>query len=170
MRQLAPISPAIHLGAERLLVIGAGRMTAEDERPAGDAYPTLAQVAGHALSSIFLDGLSVDLERMVRINRTVSLIPEDVRRAHGMSLRPIEVLHISPSQRLDHLAADHAGALPWPVRGLLRGIGAMNRGGGALTSYLLFERSYTEALIALGHADTLARRKEVIAFLNPDYT
>jgi NTE family protein len=167
MRQLAPISPAIHLGAERVLVIGAGHMAAEGERPEGDAYPTLAQVAGHALSSIFLDGLSVDIERMVRVNRTLSLIPEEVRQAHGLALRPIEVLHISPSQRLDHLAAQHAAALPWPVRTLLRGIGATNGSGGALTSYLLFEQPYTQALIALGYADTLARRKEVTAFLNP---
>jgi NTE family protein len=170
MRQLAPISPAIHLGAERVLVIGAGRHASEGERPLGERYPTLAQIAGHALSSIFLDSLSVDLERMIRINRTLSLIPEETRRSHGLSLRRIEILHISPSQRLDHLAASHAKALPWPVRTLLRGIGAMNRAGGALTSYLLFERPYTEALIELGYADTMARREEVAAFLNPDYT
>ena len=72
---------------------------------------------------------------------------------------------IAPSQRLDHLAARHAQALPWPVRTLLRGIGAMNANGGALTSYLLFERAYTRALIELGHADTLARSDEVRRFL-----
>jgi NTE family protein len=68
MRQVAPVSPAIHLGADRILVIGAGRMADENERPAGRAYPSLAQIAGHALSSIFLDSMSVDLERMNRIN------------------------------------------------------------------------------------------------------
>jgi NTE family protein len=168
MRQLAPISPAIHLGADRVLVIGAGRMAAEGERTHGDKYPTLAQIAGHALSSIFLDTLSVDLERMIRINRTLSMIPNDAQHQHHLALRPVDVLHIFPSQRLDHLAAKHARALPWPVRALLRGIGAMNRSGGALTSYLLFERPYTEALIELGYADTLARRDEIKAFLNPE--
>ncbi|MGE5468913.1 MAG: patatin-like phospholipase family protein [Ignavibacteria bacterium] len=168
MRQLAPLSPAIHLGADRVLVIGAGRMAAEGERAHAEGYPTLAQIAGHALSSIFLDTLSVDLERMVRINRTVSLIPEHTRQAHGVVLRPIELLHISPSQRLDHLAAEHVRALPRSVRALLHGLGATNRTGGALTSYLLFERPYTEALIRLGYADTLARREEVAAFLSPD--
>jgi NTE family protein len=165
MRQLVPISPAIHLGADRIVVIGAGGTSAEKARPQGERYPSLAQIAGHALSSIFLDGLAVDLERMVRINRTLSLIPEEVRHERGLALRSIDLLHISPSQRLDHLAARHAKALPWPVRVLLRGIGAMNRNGGALASYLLFERPYTEALIALGYADTMARRTEVKAFL-----
>ena len=165
MRQVAPVSPAIHLGADKILVIGAGRMTEENVRPRAEIYPSLAQIAGHALSSIFLDSMSVDLERMGRINKTVSLIPEDVRREKGMNLRPIEVLTIAPSQRLDHLAARHAQVLPWAVRLMLRGIGAMNRNGGALISYLLFERAYTKALIDLGYADTLARRDEVRRFL-----
>lgn len=166
MRQLAPISPAIHLGADRIVVIGAGRMATEKERPRGDHYPSLAQIAGHALSSIFLDSLSVDLERMIRINRTLGQIPAEVRRERGIALRPIDVLVIAPSQRLDHLAARHAKALPWPVRALLRGIGAMGRNGGALTSYLLFEPPYTQALIELGYQDTIARRDEVASFLN----
>ena len=166
MRQVAPVSPAIHLGADKILVIGAGRMADENARPSGEAYPSLAQIAGHALSSIFLDSMSVDLERMSRINNTVSLIPEAVRREKGVSLRPIEVLTIAPSQRLDHLAARHARALPWSVRVMLRGIGAMNQNGGALTSYLLFEQPYTRALIELGYADTWARRDEVRRFLD----
>jgi NTE family protein len=141
-------------------------MAHESERPRGTTYPSLAQIAGHALSSIFLDSMSVDLERMNRINNTLSLIPEAVRRDTGMTLRPIEVLTIAPSQRLDHLAARHARALPWPVRVMLRGIGAMNPNGGALTSYLLFEQSYTRALIDLGYADTVARRDEVLRFLD----
>ena len=167
MRQVAPISPAIHLGADKILVVGAGRMsTAEGGREHSDHYPSLAQIAGHALSSIFLDSLYVDLERAKRINHTLSLIPEQIRQEQGTSLRPIEVLVISPSERLDHLAASHAKSLPWPVRTLLRGLGALNKQGGALTSYLLFESSYTRALIDLGRRDTQARRDEVLAFLD----
>jgi NTE family protein len=166
---LAPVSPAIHLGAEKILVVGAGRMTEDTERPEVSGYPSLAQVAGHTLSSIFLDSLWMDLERIGRINQTLSLIPESVRQANGTGLRPINVLVINPSERLDHLAAQHAAALPWPVRALLRGIGAMNRNGGALTSYLLFEPAYTGALIELGYRDAMGRKDEVLAFLaHPD--
>lgn len=166
MRQLAPISPAIHLGADKILVIGAGHMAQEDERPAEEAgYPSLAQIAGHTLSSIFLDSLWMDLERMNRINQTVSMIPEERRQQNGSNLRPIDVLVISPSQRLDHLAALHSKALPWPVRAMLRGLGAMNRSGGALVSYLLFEPPYVQALIDLGYGDTMARKDEVRDFL-----
>lgn len=165
MRQLAPISPAVHLGAERVLVIGAGRVSIDNERALQESYPSLAQVAGHTLSSIFLDSLYVDLERLTRINNTLSLIPEAVRKEKGLTLRPIETLVISPSQRLDTLAARHAQALPVAVRALLRGLGAMNRRGGALTSYLLFEPEYTGALIELGYADTIMRKSEVLQFL-----
>lgn len=169
MRQSAPIAPAIHLGAERILVIGAGRM----HEPKGDAaadptptYPTLAQIAGHALSNIFLDALAVDVERVQRINQTLTLIPEE-KRLHS-ALRPIELLVIAPSQRLDAVAARHVGDLPRPVRAMLGALGVTSNmadvRGAALASYLLFEASYTQELIALGRADTLAMRGEICAF------
>ena len=80
VRQIAPISPALHLGADRVLVVGTGRQTADQSRARSNVYPSLAQVAGHALNSIFLDGLSVDLERLERINRTLRLIPRGEAR------------------------------------------------------------------------------------------
>ncbi len=165
MRHLAPISPAIHLGAEKILIVGAGRKHELQERRTESAYPSLAQIAGHALSSIFLDSLAVDIERMQRINRTLAAIPPDVRQGSGLPLRPVGSLIIAPSERLDRIAADHANALPRPVKLLLGSLGAMNRRGGALTSYLLFEKPYTRALIDLGYADTLARDSEVGDFL-----
>lgn len=165
MRQLAPISPAIHLGAERIFIVGASRQNEQQDRRRVDSYPTLAQIAGHTLSSIFLDGLAVDIERMQRINRTLLAIPPEVREQAQLPLRPLKTLIISPSERLDRIAAEHAAALPTPVRLLLRGIGAMNRHGGALTSYLLFERPFTRKLIDLGYADTMARDTEVGDFL-----
>ena len=169
MRQSAPIAPAIHLGADRILVIGAGRM----HEPKNDAaanptpnYPSLAQIAGHALSNIFLDALSVDVERVQRINQTLSLIPEE-KRAHS-ALRPIELLVIAPSQRLDAVAARHVGDLPTPVRTMLGALGVTSNmadvRGAALASYLLFEAGYTQEQMALGRADTLAMRAQVCQF------
>src|SRR5512134_2660770 len=168
MRQTAPISPAVHLGAQKVLVIGAGRMHEPPGRRVENnaAYPSLAQIAGHALSNIFLDALAVDVERMRRINHTLSLLPETARSQ--TALRPIDVLVIAPSQRLDDLAAEYQHELPVPVRTLLRGMGVTGKGrdarGAALASYLLFEQPYTRALMALGEADAMARRDEVVAF------
>ncbi len=169
MRQSAPLSPAIHLGAKRLLVIGAGRMHEPQGRRTPDqGYPSLAQIAGHALSSIFLDALAVDIERMQRINRTLSLMPAESRKYSP--LQPIECLVISPSQRLDDLAAKHVEDLPKPIRLLLRAVGVQQGQGqgAALASYLLFEAPYTQALMALGEQDTLAQKERVLAFFGWD--
>lgn len=164
MRQLAPISPAIHLGADRILVIGSGRLV-EEGRQRTEGYPSLAQIAGHALSSIFLDGLSVDLERLQRINITAGAMSPEQRAAAGIYLRPIEALVISPSQRLDAIAGRNRESLPLSLRTVLRGVGAMRRDGSTLLSYLLFEPSFTQALMELGYKDTMDRRSEVAAFL-----
>lgn len=165
MRQLAPLSPAIHLGAERLFIVGAGRKNEHQERRRVDAHPSLAQIAGHALSTIFLDSLSVDIERMQRINRTLDAIPTDIRKESAIPLRSIQSLIISPSERLEHIASDHVNALPWSMKMMLGGIGGMSRRSGTLASYLLFEKPYTQALIDLGYSDTMARSTEVGDFL-----
>jgi NTE family protein len=169
MRQTAPVAPAIHLGADRILVVGAGRMSEPRDtltRAAPTSYPSLAQIAGHAMSSIFLDALAVDIERIRRINQTLNLIPREARQASA--LKPVELLVISPSERLDQLAAQHAGALPHAVRALLSGLGASpsqaDVKGGALTSYLLFEAVYTRELMKLGREDTLKQEDEVCRF------
>jgi NTE family protein len=167
MRQLAPISPAVHLGAERILVIGAGRLQ-DEGRQRADAYPSLAQIAGHAMSSIFLDSLAVDLERLERINRTVGKMSPVQRAAAGVRLRPIETLVISPSRRIDTIAGRHRGSLPRALRVVLGGIGGMRRSGSTLLSYLLFEPAFTRALMELGYEDTMARRDEVGDFLRTD--
>jgi len=169
MRQSAPISPAIHLGASRIMVVGAGRVhepKSEAHLHNNSSYPSLAQIAGHALSSIFLDSLAVDVERVRRINQTLSLVPPEARS--GSALRPVELLVISPSQRLDAIAARHVGDLPPAVRTMLGGVGVSSdkadAKGAALASYLLFERRFTQELMALGYADAQRQQSEVCAF------
>ncbi|ATE58822.1 patatin-like phospholipase family protein [Thauera sinica] len=164
MRQLAPVSPAIHLGADRILVIGAGRL-AEEGRQRAEGYPSPAQIAGHALSSIFLDTLAVDLERLERINRIVGGLGPEQRKAVASGLRPIETLVISPSRRIDTIAARHRKEVPPLLGAVLRGVGAMRRDGSTLLSYLLFEPGFIRALMDLGYGDAMARREEVADFL-----
>ena len=166
MRQIAPVSPALHLGADRLLVIGVGRQLQPNaERIQGGSYPTLAQIAGHALNSIFLDSLEVDLERLQRINRTLELIPADVRRQTGYPLRQVHFRMITPSEEPEKIAAEFAQELPRTIRILLSTVGGTRRSGSNLLSYLLFEKSYCRALIKLGYKDTMARKEDLLAFL-----
>jgi NTE family protein len=166
MRQIAPVSPALHLGADRLLVIGVGRQLQHKfERVKSDVYPSLAQIAGHALNSIFLDALEVDLERLQRINRTIEMIPEEVLERTHYPLRPVEFRLLSPSEELEKIASGHAGELPRTIRALLYFVGGLRRSGSNLLSYVLFEKSYCRALIQLGYKDTMAKKDDLLGFL-----
>jgi NTE family protein len=167
VRQIAPISSSLHLGADKVMLVGAWHADDEAERRSkSESYPTLAQIAGHALDSIFLDGLEVDLERVQRINETVRLIPEELRAATDM--RHIEVLVITPSQPLEKIAERYIPRLPWTIRLLLRAVGVMHRSGANLVSYLLFDKHFCRALIELGYQDALKRRDEIVKFLGCD--
>ena len=167
MRQIAPVSPALHLGADRVLIVGTGRQSAADQnRARSNVYPSIAQIAGHALNSIFLDSLMVDIERLERINRTVKLVPPERLSESGLQLRPVKVLFITPSQPLERIAARFVHELPGTVRFVLRPTGALNRSGSNLASYLLFEESFCRALIDLGYQDTMAREAEVRGFFD----
>ncbi len=167
MRQMAPVSPALHLGADRVVVVTTARIRNDPpERTRGTVYPSLAQIAGHMMNSIFLDSLAVDIERLERINRTVSCVPPDVLQRTGLTLHHVDVLVLAPSVPLETIALKHVRNLPWTIRFLLRTIGAMRRAGSTFASYLLFERGYCNELIDLGYRDTLERREEVQAFLD----
>ena len=166
MRQIAPISPALHLGADRLLIIGVGRqLQRQPDRVRTVSYPSLAQIAGHALNSIFLDSLEVDLERLQRINRTIQVIPREVLQQSRYPLHHVDFRVLSPSEELEKIASQHAGELPLTIRTLLYTVGGLRRSGSTLLSYLLFERSYCRALIQLGYRDTVARKDDLLAFL-----
>jgi NTE family protein len=162
----APLSPAIHLGAERIVAIGirSSEVPAEVLPPGGIAEPpTPAEIGGVLLNAVFLDSLDSDAERLMRINATLSAMSEAQRRAQP--LRQIPLLVLQPSVDLGALAIEQYRELPWALRYLLRGIGADGRRGWNLLSYLAFEPVYVGRLIELGYRDTLARRAELETFL-----
>lgn len=165
LRQLSPISPSLHLGAERVLVIGVGGQSPRHPREKTVAYPSIAQVVSHIMNSSFVDSLESDIERLTRINRTLTLIPEEVYRRET-TLRPVEVMVISPpAEVLDAIAMRHARLLPKSIRLFVRGSGATHRSGSGVLSYLLFEAPYCRDLMELGYHDGCGRREELRRFL-----
>jgi len=171
MRQLAPISPALHLGADKVLIIGVRKaITDEPKRVSTTNYPPFAQIAGHALNSIFVDSLDVDLERLLRINETLKLIPPAAFKEKNILLRPIEAMMISPSEGINEIAQKYAHTLPWIMRYLYRAIGAMSPNGSTLLSYVLFEAPFCQALIKLGYNDTLQQKDELLKFIGVQST
>jgi len=166
MRQMAPLSPALHLNADRILVIGNQRSDEKLlERKLYDEYPSFAQIAGHILDSIFLDSLEADLERLRRINKTVDNIPTRTLKKNEIPLRKIEAMVIAPSIDIGELAHDFVHELPMTIRYLLRGIGAYRKQGSALASYLLFEKGYCRELIRLGYNDAMQDKDMLVQFL-----
>jgi NTE family protein len=166
MRQATPLSPAVHLGAERILVVGT-RDEAPRERGDSeiDSYPSLGRVAGYMLDALFMDGLSADLERLTRINLMLEQVPGSSIAGDTGELRQIDAMVILPSEDIREIAARHVHEMPRSMRILLRGLGAMNRGGMQLASYLMFESGYTRELIRLGYRDAISRRDELEAFM-----
>ena len=168
IRQMAPVSPALHLGASRIFVIGTAILVKDvASRSRSDTYPSLAQIAGHAMSSIFLDSLVMDLELLQRVNSTIALVDRERLKASGMPLQHIDFCVACPDTPLEGLAHKHVGNLPASIRVLMRSIGAMRKGGAALASYLLFDKSYCRALIEMGYENTIKRRDELAIFFDP---
>lgn len=168
VRQISPLSAALHLGARNLLIVAVGQFAgqARSNNHVPVAYPSFAQTAGHALSSIFLDNLGADVERLLQMNEVVDLLSPAVLAEHGLALRRVNALVLAPSRDLGALAATYAERLPRGVRTLLHGFGSTQGTGSNLVSYLLFDRDYVDALLELGRADALSRRDEIEAFLD----
>jgi len=163
MRESAPLSPALHLGANRLLIIGVRNTTPDSAPLAGDVipYPSIGQITGYMLDTLFMDSLDADIERMNRINHTLSATPDKRLELDDTTLRPIEFLTISPSRDVREIAQRHAGNFPRSVRILLKGLGALTQEGRPLVSYLLFESGFCRELMELGYRDGLAAEAEI---------
>jgi NTE family protein len=170
MRQATPLSPAIHLGAERILVIGVRDEIADKQPDAATmpAYPSFAQIAGYMLDTLFMDGLYSDLERMTRINQLIDAVSEAHHGGVLDAFRPLDTMVIVPSEDLRVIAERYHRELPFAIRAMLRGISGKRPSENRLLSYLLFEKSYTRELIELGYRDAMQVRDELYAFINGD--
>lgn len=167
MRQATPLSPAVRLGAGRLLVIGV-RNEEPDPVPGRDEvvpFPSFGRIAGYMLDALLMDGLSSDLERLARLNQIVNGQPGKVLTGDFEGLRSIDTLIMMPSQDIRDIALRHLHEMPRPVRILMRSLGALNYGGRQLVSYLLFESGYTRELISLGYSDAMERRQQIDDFM-----
>ena len=167
MRQVAPTSPALHLGAARIIVIGVTR-TAVEQRGATEPgqTPSLAAIGGHMLANVFADGMASDLEKVRLVNAAVRQIPPAARPLSPVPLRLVDLLSISPGVSLEGIAGNYLERLPWALRRTLAGSGAASGGTAGLASYLLFDRDFCRELIALGRRDGEARIDEIRAFLS----
>ena len=163
IRNTAPLSPAIHLGADRILAIGVRQAGLPPEKAAAArrAPPTIAQIAGALLDAVMLDAIEVDVEHSGRVNASV------LAAATGDPRHPfrwIDVLWLSPTLEFGELAAELAEHIPGVVRYLMRGLGP-DEATTELASYLLFDGAFCRRLIEVGRADVAARRDEIREFL-----
>lgn len=174
MRQLSPLSPAIHFGARRVLVIGVGQPQRAGMGGRGHDEPTAGTIAGHAMASVFHDTLQSDVEQAHRVSETLAKLPPEL--AAALPYHPVDVLALQPSFSLDELAQKHINSLPVSTRNTLIGLGALDASRGAagsaaaLASYLLFEADFIQALIELGTADAWRRKDELMTFFNSPLT
>ena len=167
MRQVTPLSPAMHLGARKILVVGVG----QPERPglvAGQAAPhergpTLGSMAGHVMASVFHDTLQADVEQTLRVTQTINRLPREA--AAAMPYKAIDVLAVAPSRSLDALAQKFTRELPTAIRHALAALGMLKGSGGTLASYLLFEPGFVQSLIEMGESDAMAQKEELLEMI-----
>ncbi|ALO42795.1 patatin-like phospholipase family protein [Pseudoalteromonas phenolica] len=164
VHQLSPLSPSIHLGADKIFIIGVEQPKRHREVGYEPHFPGVSTVAGHLLDGVFADTLHSDLERLQRVNRTIGLLPTNAKNKHK-ELKQISTLVINPTQNFNELAAECYESMPLAVRALLRTIGVKKHSESSLPSYLMFEKAYTRRLIEFGYQDGLNRLDEIRDFL-----
>ena len=163
MRQIAPTSPALHLGATRIFVIGVTRTLTEQRGAEPGQRPTLAAIGGQLLANIFTDGMASDLEKVRLVNAAVRQIPDEARLRSPVPLRNVDLFSINPSTSLEGIARRYTDRLPRSLRRALGG--TVNGSGAGMASYLLFARDFCRELIELGRRDARDRADEISAFL-----
>jgi NTE family protein len=161
LRNYAPLSPALHLGANKIFVIGVVK-TNKPRAVKEHHYPSLVRILGMVLNAALLDASHVDYQVSQRINELMHLIP------HGKQpMKMVDIFMMSPSQDLGEIAMEYSHQLPKMIKYLLREMGTKKEGADIL-SYLLFTPDFNKAIIKLGKQDIKARRDEVVTFLKSD--
>jgi NTE family protein len=163
IRLTAPLSPAVHLGARKIMAISTRYMRSAEEAdyPAVSGYPPPAQVAGVLLNAIFLDLLDADALRLEQLNALIDRLPPDARGGR----RHVDLLSLRPSQDIGRLASSYEASLPRPFRFLVRGLGSRETRSNDMLSLLMFHPEYIAQVIELGEADARARSAEIDAFM-----
>ena len=167
MRQATPLSPAIRLGAEKLMIISAKETDDrfESNNP-GEQYPSFAKIAGYMLEALFLDGLYSDIERLNRINQIIKNSDDREIKTNSKTMKYVDYIVISPSEDLNEIAQKHYHNMPLSIRLLLQGLGLLKDSRSELLSFLLFESVYTRELIDLGYRDGIVKKKEIADFMS----
>ena len=169
LRQVSPISSAIHLGAQRVMVVGvSGNPNFAPIESHESHSPSIARIMGHVFNSAFIDALENDMEHLVRINELIGIIENENPKAETAGLRQVDFLCINPSVEINELVSRHINSLPRAMRAILKMTGATPSGGGtSMASYLLFEGEFCRELIACGYRDAMAQEDAMMDFFYP---
>jgi NTE family protein len=162
IRNTTPLSPAINMGADRVVAIGVreARVPGQVSMLDTSKPPSVAQIAGVLLDAVMLDAIEVDVDHSERVNLSVELC----RKSDPANpFRWVDVLWLGPSRSIAAIAAEMADHIPRIVRYLMRGLGS-DEATTELTSYLLFDPAFCRRLMELGREDVLDSRRQIEAF------